>query len=119
MAPPEGWGVLVGRVTDANDGTLQQLEVTVQNITTGRALVVKTYGPGPVNHDPVYNENLVLGDLAAGLYKISFSYKGKIQQNWMYIYPGQVTYFTFRGPLGFNVAPPPMPKLDGLPTQSP
>ncbi len=119
MAPPEGWGVLVGRVTDTDDNTLQQLEVTVQNATTGKALVVKTYGPGPVNHDPVYNENLVLGDLAAGLYKVTLSYKGKIQQNWMDIHRGQVTYFTFRGALGFNVAPPPAPKLNSLPTQSP
>ena len=119
IAPPEGWGVLVGRVTDTNNSTLQQLEISVTNTTTNESRVVKTYGPGPVNPDPVYDENMVLGDLPAGLYKVSFNYKGKDQQNWMYIYPGQITYFIFRGTLGFNVAPPPTPKLDFLPTPNP
>jgi hypothetical protein len=119
MAPPEGWGVLVGRITDTDNNTLQQLEVTIQNINSGATHLVKTYGPGPVNHDPVYKENMVIGDLAAGIYKVTFNYKGKDQQDWMYIYPGQVTYFTFRGTLGFTVAPPPTPSLDFLPTMTP
>jgi len=119
MAPPEGWGVLVGRITDTDNNTLQQLEVTIQNINSGAAHLVKTYGPGPVNHDPVYKENMVIGDLAEGIYKVTFNYKGKDQQDWMYIYPGQVTYFTFRGTLGFTVAPPPTPSLDFLPTMTP
>ena len=116
MAPPEGWGVLVGRITDTNNATLQQLDVYVRNTTSGETRLVKTYGPGPVNHDPVYNENMVIGDLPAGLYKITFNYKGKDQQDWVYIYGGQVTYFTFRGTLGFTVAPPPTPSLEFLPT---
>ena len=119
MAPPEGWGVLVGHVTDTNNYTLQQLEVFVTNSTTNETRIIRTYGPGPVNHDPYYDENLVLGDLPAGLYKVAFNYKGKDQQDWMYIYPGQVTYFTFRGTLGFTVAPPPTPGLDFLPTATP
>ena len=119
MAPPEGWGVLVGRITDTGNNTLQQLEVYVKNTTTNVVRLIKTYGPGPVNHDPVYNENMVLGDLPAGLYKITFIYKGKEQQEWLYINGGQVTYFTFRGTLGFTVAPPPTPGLDFLPTITP
>lgn len=119
MAPPEGWGVLVGRITDTNNDTLQQVEISVANTTTGETRIIKTYGPGPVNHDPYYNENMVLGDLPAALYKISFNYKGRDQQDWMYIYPGQVTYFTFRGTLGFTVAPPPTPKVEGIPTENP
>ncbi|MBI1793917.1 MAG: M23 family metallopeptidase [Chloroflexi bacterium] len=119
IAPPEGWGVLAARVADTNDQTLQSLEIYITNVSTNQTRMVRTYGPGPVNSDPVYNENMVLGDLAAGLYKVSFKYKGKDQQEWMYIYPGRVTYFTFRGALGFNVAPPPTPKVEGLPTKSP
>ncbi|MCL4529722.1 MAG: M23 family metallopeptidase [Chloroflexi bacterium] len=119
MAPPEGWGVLVGRITDTSNNTLQQLEVYVSNTTTNETRLIKTYGPGPVNQDPYYKENVVLGDLPAGLYKVAFNYKGKNQQNWMYIYAGQVTYFTFRGTLGFTVAPPPTPQVEGLPTTTP
>ena len=119
MAPPEGWGVLVARIADTSNNTLQQLEVYVTNTVTDQTRLIKTYGPGPVNHDPYYKENLVLGDLPAGLYKITFNYKGTAEQDWMYIYAGQVTYFTFRGTQGFIVAPPPAPKLDFLPTTSP
>ncbi len=119
IAPPQGWGVLAGRITDTNDQTLQTLEVYVTNTATNETRMVQTYGPGPVNHDPVYNENMVLGDLPAGLYKVTFNYKGKDQQDWMNIYPGQITFFTFRGTLGFNVAPPPTPKVDVLPTVTP
>ncbi len=124
MVPPEGWGVLVGRLADTSDNTLQQLEVYVTDTTTNVTRMVKTYGPGPVNHDPYYDENMVLSDLPAGLYKVTFSYKGendnaRTEQDWMTIYAGQVTYFTFRGAHGFNVGPPPAPKLNLSPTATP
>ncbi len=114
MVPPQGWGVLAARITDTDGNTLQQVEITVQNQTTRETHVVKTYGPGPVNHDPYYNENMVLGDLPAGLYKVSFRYEKDVQE-WMYIYPGQVTYFTYTGDHGFKVGPPPAPELKSVP----
>jgi murein DD-endopeptidase MepM/ murein hydrolase activator NlpD len=118
MAPPEGWGVLVGRVTDEHNKTLQQLDVFVQNTQTGPTRLVKTYGSGPTNADPYYNENLVMGDLPAGLYKITLSYDDRDQQEWLSIYPGQVTYFTFKGGQGFSLGPPP-PKVGSFATPSP
>jgi hypothetical protein len=118
MAPPEGWGVLVGRVTDEHNKTLQQLDVFVQNTQTGPTRLVKTYGSGPTNADPYYNENLVMGDLPAGLYKITLSYDDRDQQEWLSIYPGQVTYFTFKGGQGFALGPPP-PKVGSFATPSP
>ena len=119
MAPPEGWGVLVARLADTQDNTLQQVEVSVENTATNEVRVVKTYGPGPVNADPYYHENMVLGDLPAGLYRITFSYKGAPEQEWMYLYAGQVTYFTFHGDNGFKVGLPAAPQLTGLPTKVP
>jgi len=115
-APPQGWGVLVGRVMDTEGDTLQQVEVFVKNEETKETRNVKTYGGGPINRDPIYNENLVLGDLPAGLYKITMHY-GQFRdvQTWVDIFPGQVTYFTFRGDQGFTVGPPPVPTLDFLP----
>ena len=106
MAPPEGWGVLVGRITDTRNVTLEQLDVLVKNTETGRAHLVRTYGGDPTNTDPYYNENMAIGDLPAGLYKVTFQYKDKDQQAWMNVYPGQVTYFTFRGTAGFQVGMP-------------
>lgn len=119
MAPPEGWGVLVGRLADNHNNTLQQLEISVQNTQSGQTRIVRTYGPGPVNADPYYDENMVLGDLPAGLYKVTFSYNGKPQQDWMYVYAGQVTYFNFQGTDGFQVGPPASPTLEAALTPAP
>ncbi|NUQ86187.1 MAG: peptidoglycan DD-metalloendopeptidase family protein [Anaerolineales bacterium] len=116
MSPPQGWGVLVGRVTEEKGRLLNYYPLEVRPEPSGvplrRAL---TYAQGAVNSDPYYNENLVLSDLPAGIYKLTINYKEKDIQTWVEIFPGQVTYFTFTDKEGFQVIPPPEPKLDFLP----
>jgi murein DD-endopeptidase MepM/ murein hydrolase activator NlpD len=121
MAPPQGWGVLVGRLTDEDGKLLHQYPVEVRPMPSEVPLRrVLTYAEGPVNSDPYYQENLVLSDLPAGLYKVTMNYKDKDIQFWIDIYPGQVSYFTFTDKNGFQVAPPPVPTLDFLPgTETP
>src|SRR5215213_2277526 len=115
-APPQGWGVLVGRVTDEDGDLLYQLPIDVRPMPSEVPLrKVITYAEGAVNSDAYYQENLVLSDLPAGLYKIALEYNDKKMQFWVDIYPGQVTYFTFSGEDGFQVIPPPVPTLDFLP----
>jgi murein DD-endopeptidase MepM/ murein hydrolase activator NlpD len=115
-APPQGWGILVGRLTDNKGDLLYQLPVDVRPMPSEVPLrKVITYAEGPVNSDDYYQENLVLSDLPAGLYKIALEYNDKNLQFWVDIYPGQVTYFTFSGEDGFQVIPPPVPTLDFLP----
>jgi len=115
IAPPQGWGVLVGRVVDAKGKTLNQFEVHLKSEVTGKSYLIKTYGLGAINPDPYYNENLVLSDLPAGIYKINILYEKKTDQTWVEIFPGQVTYFTFEAESGFNTERPPAPTLDFLP----
>jgi murein DD-endopeptidase MepM/ murein hydrolase activator NlpD len=116
IAPPQGWGVLVGRVTDTKGKVLQSLEVRLKSEKTKETFLVKTYGiGGAVNPDPYYNENLVLGDLPQGIYKITVSFEKKDKQTWVEIFPGQVTYFTFEGENGFDTARPPLPTLEFIP----
>lgn len=116
MAPPQGWGILVGRMTDEDGNLLYLFPVEVRPMPSEVPLrKVYTYANGAVNPDPYYNENLVLSDLPAGLYKIAFEYNDKRLQFWTDIYPGQVTYFTFTPDGGFQVKPPPVPTLDFLP----
>lgn len=120
LAPPQGWGVLVGRVMDKKkEKTLQQLEVTLKFVEKKKTYVVKTYGGGSVNPDPYYNENLVLGDLPAGFYKVSILYEKTTYQTWVEIFPGQVTYFTFEGENGFTIMRPSTPTLKFLPEKLP
>lgn len=120
IAPPQGWGVLVGRVMDTRGKTLQQVGVTLRSVETQQAYLVKTYSKqGAINPDPYYNENLVLGDLPAGIYKVTLRYEDQDKQTWVEIFPGQVTYFTFKGDHDFSTDRPPAPALDFVPSDLP
>ena len=108
--------MLVGRLTDEDNELLNQYPVEVRPLPSGVPLrTVITYAQGAVNSDPYYQENLVLSDLPAGIYKVLMNYKDKDIQFFAEIYPGQVTYFTFTDEDGFQVVPPPPPQLDFLP----
>jgi hypothetical protein len=72
-----------------------------------------------VNSDPYYRENLVLSDLAEGVYKVSFEWGKTEQQDWVRILPGQVTYFTYSEKRGFKQGPPDAPQIEGLPSPIP
>lgn len=120
MSPPQGWGVLVGKITDEKGKILRWYNVEIRPEPEGKPLrTVRTYGGGATNSDPYYNENMTLSDLPAGIYKISLKYDNRLQQFWVEIFPGQVTYFTFRGKDGFALGAPPLPNLDFLPSQAP
>ena len=116
ISPPQGWGVLVGRILDEDGKELRRQIVEVRPEPDGKPLrTVRTYGGGAVNPDPFYNENMVLSDLPAGIYKVSLRYDNDIRQFWVEIFPGQVTYFTFHVKNGFTLNPVPTPKLDFIP----
>jgi murein DD-endopeptidase MepM/ murein hydrolase activator NlpD len=120
IAPPQGWGVLVGRIEDNDDETLQQISVRLKAQNSKLNFLVKTYGGGgAINRDPYYNENMVLGDIPAGIYKLTLDWDGKTRQTWVEIFPGQVTYISFHGDDGFNTKRPPAPTADFLPTEIP
>jgi murein DD-endopeptidase MepM/ murein hydrolase activator NlpD len=116
LSPPQGYGVLVGQFIQANGEPLRLYPVRVISEETGRVREVRTYGTGATNPDPNYKENMVLSDLPAGLYRVSLYYNEREQQFWVTIYPGQVTFFTFRIGRGFKLALPPTPALDFVPT---
>jgi murein DD-endopeptidase MepM/ murein hydrolase activator NlpD len=116
MSPPQGWGVLVGRLMDENGDPLRWYNVEIRPEPQGKPRrTVRTYGGGATNPDPYYNENMVLSDLPAGIYKVSLEYDDEEQRFWVEIFPGQVTYFTFHPEDGFSLNPPQTPKLKFLP----
>lgn len=116
IAPPQGWGVLVGRIVDSKGKVIPQLEVHLEAQDSGKFYLVKTYGSGgAINPDPYYNENLVLGDLPAGIYHLTLIFDKKVQQTWVEIFPGQVSYFRFHGDDGFDTERPPAPELGSVP----
>jgi len=120
LAPPQGWGVLVGRVTDSKGDIISRTEIRLVSEETQKSYLVKTYGSGgAINPDPYYNENVVLGDLPAGIYKLTLTFDKEEKQTWVEIFPGQVTYFRFEGDDGFSAERPSAPKLDFLPEPTP
>jgi len=102
LAPPQGWGVLVGRWMKADGSLIRLLDVRVSSAEIKRSWVVRTYAPESVNSDDYYRENLVLSDLPAGDYMLQFSYNETDYQTRFKILPGAITYITFREGYGFS-----------------
>jgi murein DD-endopeptidase MepM/ murein hydrolase activator NlpD len=115
LAPPQGWGILSARVMNSSGELLSGQTVTVISEQTGQTWKVNSYGQGTVNSDPYYRENLVLGDLPAGEYVLWLPYEGSTYNIDITIYPGMVSYFTFRGKNGLIIAPPATPRPEFTP----
>ncbi len=120
ISPPQGWGVLAGRVTDASGALLLGQSVWIVSQDSGKTWLLRTYGSRlDVNSDPYYRENLVMGDLPAGRYTVQIPYQGA---NWDWqveIRPGRVTFFAFRGRNGYFDTPPPTPVIGFTPPAAP
>ncbi|GAP14392.1 membrane proteins related to metalloendopeptidases [Longilinea arvoryzae] len=112
LAPPQGWGVLTGRLMDRRGMLLTKQEVVVYSIDTGQTWSVLTYGPTSANQDDYYQENMVLSDLPAGDYYVYVSVNGTRYRTQLSINPGAVTYFSFHSTLGFDLDLPATPSPD-------
>jgi murein DD-endopeptidase MepM/ murein hydrolase activator NlpD len=107
LTPPQGWGLLAGRVMKSDGSLLQASEVHVRSLETGRKWMVMTYGSAAAHSDDYYQENVVLSDLPAGEYELIIYFNGEDVRAPVIIYPGSVTYFQFRGKYGFDTSTPP------------
>jgi len=121
MAPPQGWGVLAGRLMNTNGSLLKGHSLYVRNRETDTVHTIHSYNSNvKVSSDDYYNENLVLSDLPAGEYLISIEYE---KDTWfstqISIRPGAVSYFSFRGDKGFSLDPPASPEIDDILDASP
>lgn len=109
VVPPEGWGVLAGRVLSTWGRLIPETTVRVTSVDTGQEWEVLTYALDTIHADPVYQENFVLGDLPAGPYEVRIVYAGRAYSAWLFVLPGQTNFVTFRGQGGFRVEPTPAP----------
>ena len=112
MAPPVGWGVLAGRLTNTNrESLLTSHTIIVRNLDTGKIWNVDSYDfSGGINMDPYYKENLVIGDLPEGNYRLETNYLGVSYNIELVLQPGRVNYFSLSGRGGFSLAPPEEPE---------
>jgi murein DD-endopeptidase MepM/ murein hydrolase activator NlpD len=114
VSPPQGYGVLAGRVMSTYGQRLDSYMVLLKSLETEKQYSVNTYGPLTVNNDAYYNENVVLGDLPAGVYELNIPYGALNRKQNIQILPGQITYFSFYGYNGYDFTPPPIPAT-GIP----
>lgn len=119
IAPPQGWGVLAGRIMDKAGKTLKHIPVHVESYENNHQWEVRTYGGTTVNQDDHFKENLVLSDLPAGKYKIWIDFEGKPLYYKFEIHPGAITFLTFWGENGFQAKGTATPVLDFLQTPTP
>ncbi len=112
LVPPQGWGVLIGRLLRDDNTPLYSMMVYVRNKLTDQVWQVKTYGPKNVRSDDYYHENLVLSDLPAGDYEVTWKYDDEDYAADVTIHPGASTYFFFKQgqPVSTEMPPTPSPE---------
>jgi murein DD-endopeptidase MepM/ murein hydrolase activator NlpD len=101
------FGVLAGRLEDAQGKPVHVLLKGGLNIQyfpdpkgpQSVAYQVETYDTSEqhsVKADDAWDENFTLGDIAAGNYRISLMWGGKLYDHWIVVEPGKVTFFIFQ-----------------------
>lgn len=120
LAPPQGWGVIVGRVTNSWGNLIAEQEVRIINLDTGQEWWSKTYGTQrTINSDPYYRENFVLSDMPSGKYQVLIPYAGIWFQGFFTVQPGGVSYFRLSGKRGISVEMPGVSIPSNLPIYTP
>jgi murein DD-endopeptidase MepM/ murein hydrolase activator NlpD len=103
LAPPQGWGVLAGRILDLKGNPRSHVEVKVEEVDGNRNWYVRTYSNKIINPDDYFAENLVLSDLPAGKYNVRIEYEEKYYRTTITIYPGAITFFVSKGEKGYDL----------------
>ena len=118
LAPAQGWGVLVGKVTDNIGNVLLDHQVHLRRMETDDEYFLTTYGNDlAINPDPYYKENFAVSDLPAGQYEITITYQLYYYRTTVTVYPGMVSYFRYLGHWGFLDVPPPIKTPGNVPIE--
>jgi murein DD-endopeptidase MepM/ murein hydrolase activator NlpD len=115
ISPPQGMGVLAARLMRDADSKATKVNVMLRSKEGKGNFDVVSYADGAVNSDPYYNENLVLGDIPAGVYRMFVTLNGTVIQTEATIVAGQVNFFTYTQRDGLVFQPPPTPSNGFIP----
>lgn len=106
LSPPQGMGVLVGRILDKSGNKLAHWQVKVASLSNDQIWDMRTYGNDTVNGDDYYQENLALSDLPEGSYTAWTTMEKTVYRCKFQIHAGAVTVITFHGEDGFDTGDP-------------
>lgn len=89
--PYQGFGTLVGRVTDSTGTRLYDVTIQVKSARLTRYAF--SYANDTVNPDTIFQENFTLGDLPADYYEVSVNENGRVRfLRTIYVYPNRSTW---------------------------
>ncbi len=121
IAPPQGWGVLVGQVLTYAGRPLERQLIYLRPAPGNPALapiedsywISYSYQNEAINIDPYYRENFTIANIPAGKYiidipanSVGYRYTKEIE-----IKPGRVTFFKFNIWKGFSDQLPATPEV--------
>lgn len=115
VVPPEGWGVLAGRVMGTFGQHLPEMPVRIESLETGQRWDMRTYARQAVVSDEIYQENFVLSDLPAGPYRVVVGFLWRWWSADIFVHAGQTNLLTYQGRYGFAIEPSPTPASDSAP----
>lgn len=108
ILPWEDYGIFAARVIGPDGRPAQN--VRLELIGGGAFIAGTTYADSPVNSDPFYGENIVIGDLRAGEYDLKVGeIRNIVYRDKVYIEPGRVNMVIIQLP----ALPTPIPVNPG------
>jgi murein DD-endopeptidase MepM/ murein hydrolase activator NlpD len=121
LVPPIGWGVIAGRLMNSGGQPLNDQMIIITDPQKEQNWLAWSYGKSSVNSDQYYQENLVIGDMPAGKYKIRIAFGGVNFTAEIDVLPGIVNYFTLNGFDGISTQTPQPPgaEFTALPFETP
>ncbi len=100
LQPPSGAGVLSIRYTNTS-GDFLRVQSNIQYYLDRETMPVQAWQPETYAPEvSVGNnwENMLLGELPGGLYRISFLWEGVLHERWVDVQPGKLTITSFELP---------------------
>lgn len=110
ISPPQGWGVLAGRVEDAYGIPVPETEIRIRSAATGQWWSVSSYGDRIAVGDDHYRENFAISDLPAGDYEVHVTPVRRSYTVTVPVHAGQVNFLLLRAGQGFVYEPTPPPR---------
>lgn len=116
LTPREGHGVIVGQVLDVQGRPVAETLVSLHPPDSDEVTFYEyTYAQGSINADDEWNENLLIGDVPAGQYRVAARIGDQTRAALVTVRAGEVTFVRLQA----RVTPPPTATPETAPTNTP